>query len=245
MELQKNYFSKKNLLIAIAVLILLVIGYLFIPLFHTKHVIVLGNSSVKEVDIPKYTAQTLDKNVFLVKKNKMEEDFLQSPYIKSIQISAKFPRTLVFNITERKAVATIKFSGGFAIIDDNATILETTQDINQIVKPLISGIEPKDVVVGKEVIMGENNNLPLGLSVLSNIKSAKLLSNVSQIDISDMKNLHLITPQGIVVLLGEGKELNEKMLVLNKILINLFERKIYTGYVDMRYDAYPVYRSKK
>ena len=55
----------------------------------------------------------------------------------------------------------------------------------------------------------------------------------------------MITPQGITVLLGEGKDMNQKMRVLNKILIDLFERKIYSGYVDMRYDAYPVYRSKK
>ena len=91
----------------------------------------------------------------------------------------------------------------------------------------------------------ENDNLAVGMEIISNIKSAKLLQNISLIDISDLKNISMITPQGIHVLIGEGKDLNEKMLVLNKILINLFERNVQWGVVDMRFDADPVYRSKK
>lgn len=244
MSAYKNVFNKKNIFIAITVGLLLVIGYLFLPIFHVKHIVVLGNSSIKENNIPDYTKVNLKKNIFLVKKSKIKEDFLTDPYIENISVKPKFPRTLIFNITERKPIATVKFKGGFAIIDDNTVILETTQDINKIVKPMISGIEPKDIIIGEKMKV-EKGDIELGIEIISNIKSAKLLNNISLIDISDPKDITMITPQGINVLIGEGKNLNETMLILNKILINLFERKIYSGYVDMRFDAYPVYRSKK
>lgn len=241
---QKKIFSKRNVILAMLVLGIVILGYLFLPFFHTKHIIILGNSSIREGDISRYTQVDLKKNIYLVKRSKIKEDFMSDPYIKNISIQPNFPRTLVFNITERKAVATVKFTGGFAIIDDDATVLETTQDMNRIVKPMISGIEPKDIVIGGPMQV-ESGDLALGIDIVSNIKSAKLLSNISLIDISNVKDIQMITPQGIHVLIGEGEELNEKMLILNKILINLFERKIYTGYVDMRFDSYPVYRSKK
>lgn len=244
MEQIKRLITKKNMVIAAIIGVLIVLSYLFLPIFHAKHYTILGNSSIKKEDIQRYTSQNLKRNIYLIRKRKIEDDFLKNPYIKKAEVRVKFPRTLIFNIIERKAVATIKFSGGFAVIDDTATVLETTQDINQIVKPLISGVEPKGIVIG-EPLKTDNSNLALGLSIVSNIKSAKLLNNISLIDISKINDIHLITPQGIHVLLGEGKNLNENMIVLNKILINLFERKIYSGYVDMRYDAPPVYRSKK
>ncbi|MDO4711093.1 MAG: FtsQ-type POTRA domain-containing protein [Peptostreptococcaceae bacterium] len=240
----KKIFSKKNIALTVLVFGIVVLSYLFLPLFHAKHIIILGNTNIQEDDISNYTKADMKRNVFLIKKRQIKEDFLSDPYIKNISIEPRFPRTLVFRITARKPVATVKFTGGFAIIDDDATVLETTQDMNRIVKPMISGIEPKDIVIGQPMQI-KTGDLALGIDIVSNIKSAKLLSNISLIDISDVRDIKMITPHGINVLIGEGKDLNEKMLVLNKILINLFERKIYSGYVDMRFDSYPVYRSKK
>lgn len=245
MESVKKHFSKKNIILLIIGAITLVLLYLFLPVFYTKNIIILGNTNLKAGDLKKFSEETTEKNIYLVKTKIIEEEFMQSPYIKSISIKRKFPRTLIYQINERKPVASIKFSGGFAIIDDFGVVLRTSQDINDIVKPLIKGIKLSEITIGKEIASEDINNLTTSLDALSNVKTAQLLNNISQIDISDPQNIYMITPQGITVLLGEGKDMNQKMRILNKILIDLFERKIYSGYVDMRYDAYPVYRSKK
>ena len=245
MESVKKHFSKKNIILLIIGAITLVLLYLFLPIFYTKNITILGNTNLKAGDLKKFSEETTEKNIYLVKTKIIEEEFRQSPYIKSISIKRKFPRTLIYQINERKPVASIKFSGGFAIIDDFGVVLRTSQDINDIVKPLIKGIKLSEITIGKEIASEDINNLTTSLDALSNVKTAQLLNNISQIDISDPQNIYMITPQGITVLLGEGKDMNQKMRVLNKILIDLFERKIYSGYVDMRYDAYPVYRSKK
>lgn len=241
----KQWVFRHKLAVTIVSALCVVLLYLFLPVFQLKHIVILGNVALRELDLPRYSDEPTDKNIYLIRTNRIEQDFLKSPYIKSIQIRRQFPRTLVYQITERKAVATIKFTGGFAIIDDFGTVLATTQNISEIVKPLINGAKIQEIVVGEELKTEDMEKLRVGLDALSNVKSAQLLNHISQIDIQDPKNMHMITPQGIVVLLGEGKDLNEKMRVLNKILIDLFERKIYSGYVDMRYDAYPVYRSSK
>lgn len=243
MEEIKKYWTKRNILIAIAVVVLMIVSYLFLPIFYVKHILILGNSDISVNELSSYTTQSLEKNTYLINKKKIEEEFLESPYIQSIKVSSKFPNKLIFNIIERNAVATVKFSGGFAILDDDGVVLETTPDMNNIKKPLISGIDVKELIVGEKVAE-KNENIKLGMQIVSNIKSARILNNISVIDISDLNNVYMITPQGINVLLGEGKDLNEKMLVLERILLNLHERGISSGYVDMRYDAYPVYRSK-
>lgn len=240
----KKYLNKKNIFIVLLLVIVSIVLYLFLPIFNVKKIIILGNTSLKPDEIHQYTTQNIKKNTFLVDKKKMELDFLKSPYINTIKIKSKFPNKLIINIIERKAIASIKFSGGFAIVDDSGVVLETTSDILKVKKPIVSGITIKELIVGEE-LLNQNDKIKLGMEIISNIKSAKILNNISLVDISNVENIYMVTPQGINVLIGEGKNLNEKMIVLEKILLNLHERGKTSGYVDMRYDSYPVYRSQK
>ena len=238
--------SKKLILISvISGLVISFAAYLTLPAFQVSNIIVLGNSKMTTEEIESRLNILLEKNTFLLDKQKIKEAFLSDPYIESVQISSKFPETAIFNIKKRQAVATVKFSGGFLVIDENGAVLESTQELSKIVKPLISGIEVTQVKLGEKLDIENQDIFGLIQSVISNVRSAKLLNNISQIEITGDSEILMTTPQGVNVLLGKGENLNEKMLILNQILIDLHEKKIYSGYIDMRYDGYPVYRRTK
>lgn len=238
--------SKKLILISvISGLVISFAAYLTLPAFQVSNIIVLGNSKMTPEEIESRLNILLEENTFLLDKQKIKEAFLSDPYIESVQISSKFPETAIFNIKKRQAVATVKFSGGFLVIDENGAVLESTQELSKIVKPLISGIEVTQVKLGEKLDIENQDIFGLIQSVISNVRSAKLLNNISQIEITGDSEILMTTPQGVNVLLGKGENLNEKMLILNQILIDLHEKKIYSGYIDMRYDGYPVYRRTK
>lgn len=234
--------NKSKFIIGGAVILIIIILYLFLPNFNVDQIIILGNSKFTEEEILQMAQEPLDKNTYLINKRKMEENIIKNPYVENIQIYSQFPDTLVFNVNKRQSLATIKFSGGFIIIDDEGVVLEVKQEMQEIVKPLITGIEVEEVKLGEHIVVTEGIELVSVLDVVSNIRSARLLNNISQIEASDSTNIVLITPQGINVLLGKAENLNEKLLMLNQILIDLHEKQIYTGYVDMRYNSNPVYR---
>ena len=238
--------SKKLILISvISGLVISFAAYLTLPAFQVSNIIVLGNSKMTPEEIESRLNILLEKNTFLLDKQKIKEAFLSDPYIESVEISSKFPETAIFNIKKRQAVATVKFSGGFLVIDENGAVLESTQELSKIVKPLISGIEVTQVKLGEKLDIENQDIFGLIQSVITNVRSAKLLNNISQIEITADSEILMTTPQGVNVLLGKGENLNEKMLILNQILIDLHEKKIYSGYIDMRYDGYPVYRRTK
>ena len=238
--------SKKLILISvISGLVISFAAYLTLPAFQVSNIIVLGNSKMTPEEIESRLNILLEENTFLLDKQKIKEAFLSDPYIESVEISSKFPETAIFNIKKRQAVATVKFSGGFLVIDENGAVLESTQELSKIVKPLISGIEVTQVKLGEKLDIENQDIFGLIQSVISNVRSAKLLNNISQIEITGDSEILMTTPQGVNVLLGKGENLNEKMLILNQILIDLHEKKIYSGYIDMRYDGYPVYRRTK
>ena len=238
--------SKKLILISvISGLVISFAAYLTLPAFQASNIIVLGNPKMTPEEIESRRNILLEENTFLLDKQKIKEAFSSDPYIESVEISSKFPETAIFNIKKRQAVATVKFSGGFLVIDENGAVLESTQELSKIVKPLISGIEVTQVKLGEKLDIENQDIFGLIQSVISNVRSAKLLNNISQIEITGDSEILMTTPQGVNVLLGKGENLNEKMLILNQILIDLHEKKIYSGYIDMRYDGYPVYRRTK
>lgn len=244
--LKKEVSNRNKIITGLIIGVLLLSGLYFIsPEFHVKNIIVLGNSKIESEEIFSKFNIILEKNPFLVDKSKIKEIYTSDPYIESIEIKSKFPRTLIFNIDKRQAVATIKFSGGFLIIDEKGIVLESTQEMAKIVKPLINGITVSEVKIAEKLKVPDDETFELIQNIIFNIRSAKLLNNISQIEITDNNEILMVTPQGLNVLLGQGDNLNEKMLMLNQILINLFEKKLYTGYIDMRYDGYPVYRRTK
>jgi len=238
--------NKKTILISVVSVIFLLLGiYATSPYFHINSIIVLGNSKITPEEIESKLNVLLDENTFLADKKKIKDIYISDPYIESIEIKSKFPSTLIFNIKKRQAVATVKFSGGFLIIDENAAVLESTQEISKTVKPLISGIEVTQVRLGDKLDIEDEDTFNLIHNIITNIRSAKLLNNISQIEITKESEIVMITPQGVNVLLGKGENLNKKMLILNQILIDLHEKKIYSGYIDMSYEGYPVYRRTK
>ena len=238
--------NKKIILISVVSGILLLLGIYFTsPYFHVNSIIIFGNSKITTEEIESKLNVLLEENTFLTDKKKIKEIYTSDPYIESIEIKSKFPSTLIFNIKKRQAVATVKFSGGFLVIDENAAVLESTQELSKIVKPLISGIEVTQVRLGDKLDIENEDTFNLIHNIITNVRSAKLLNNISQIEISKESEIVMITPQGVNVLLGEGENLNNKMLILNQILIDLHEKKIYSGYIDMRYEGYPVYRRTK
>lgn len=228
--------------IGICALILICTSYFFMPIFYLENIIILGNSKYTEDEVRQMSGEPLEKNTYLINKKKIEENILKNPYVESVSVSSQFPDVLVYNITKRQSLATIKFSGGFIIIDDKGVVLEVKQEMQDIVKPLITGLEVEEVKLGDSIVVSKGAELETILDIISNIRSAKLLNNISQIDATNSSDLLLITPQGINVLLGKAENLNEKLLILNQILIDLHEKHIYSGYVDLRYDANPVYR---
>lgn len=233
------------LLAGLAFALIIIVLYLFLPVFNVNNIIILGNSKMTKEEIISKSNVDFEKNPYLIDKTSIKNNFKLDPYVESIDVKPKFPDTLIYNIGKRQAVASLKFTGGFIIIDENGIVLESTQEMSNIVKPLINGIEVTEIILGEKLEPKNEEGFALILNIISNIKSAKLLNNISQIEISETKEITMVTPHGIKVLLGNGGDLNEKMLQLNHILIDLYEKKIYSGYVDMRYDSYPVYRKEK
>lgn len=216
--------------------------YLFFPSFHYSRTTILGETSLNAERLLEMAKVETKKNIFFIDIRQAEKNIAQSPMIKEIQISRKFPSTLIFSVQERLEVGAVSFDGGFAIIDDEGMVMKIVQNLQEVKKPIIVGLQISTVKLGEKIPVEDTEQFALIMGLISGAQNAKLMDIISDVQMSDIRDVRMTTVNGITVLLGEGKDLNYKMLALHQILLDLHSRNIHHGIVDMRYDSYPVYR---
>ncbi|MGL5439204.1 MAG: cell division protein FtsQ/DivIB [Filifactoraceae bacterium] len=237
-----QFFQKKILVIFIMIFFIVLGIYLYSPFFPLRDIEIVGNSSFTAEQLVTKGEIDTTKNIYLINNSHIEKKIMEDSYVQKVRVKKKFPRSLLVEIYERKPVATINFQGGFALIDEDSNVLKIEQNFSGSVKPLIIGSDIKELKVG-EKLNSDDRKLGAIIKLVKNIQGLGIVQSITQISVAEPSDINLLTTQGITVLLGDGSDMNEKLLRLNQILVDLQTKGINSGYVDMRFDAYPVYRS--
>ncbi len=237
---KKNF--KKSAVILIALIVISVIIYLFSPLFYFSNIIILGETSFAQKELIELSKIDIKKSIYLIDTKTAQRNIKKNPYINEITIKRKFPKTLVFSVTERVSVAALPISAGFVIIDEEGNALKIEQDISGLSYPMISGIPINKASLGERIPVKDQEQFSFILKMLSYSQNARLLQSISDINLSHLDNIQMTTTSGIKVLLGDGEDMNYKMLLLNQILVDLYSKGVRTGTIDMRFKSNPVYR---
>lgn len=239
-----NY--KKNIkiyaIIFLVLVIVSVIVYLVSPFFYFSNTVILGETSFKEEELISLSKIDQQKNIYLIDTKTAQANIEKNPYINDITIKRKFPETLVFSVNERIPAAALPLSAGFAVIDEEGNALKIEQDITGLSYPIISGISVSKVSLGEKIPVKDQEQFSFILKMLSYSQNARLLQSISDINLSKLDDIKMTTTSGIKVLLGDGEDMNYKMLMLNQILVDLYSRGVTSGTVDMRFKSNPVYR---
>lgn len=234
--------SRKKIILILIATFIIITGIFFSPIFSVKKIEVLGSTRFDKGYIVKKSELDLNKNIYLLSKKNMKEKLLENPYIKNVEISVEFPSTLKVAINERVEVAALQYQGKYVLIDEEGVALRVEEDIKKADKPLFSGVKLTRVQLGQPTGIKEKEIFKSISRFINAAENARIISNISEINIKDKNNIFILTTQGIQVLIGKGENLEYKFLELNQILLNLYSKNITTGIIDMRFNGYPVYR---
>ena len=236
---------KKNLSLQIKIALLMLAAiiyvYFFSGNFSVNKITILGQSSFPKDKILALANIDMKKNIYLINTTQIKKNLEKDNYIKSAIVKRKFPREITILIHERIPVASIPASGGYVIIDENATAISIVQDETKIKKPLINGIQIKDIKLQDVIHVKNQDKLENILKIIKYISSLNLLDNISYVDLAKLDDISMTTKSGITVRFGSIKNIEYKAKLLNQILINLSTKGKTSGTLDMRFNTDPVF----
>lgn len=232
---------KKKKFVLFVMLLCCVISFIIIfktDFFCIKSIEVSGNVLLSQEDIIHVSGITLGNQIYKEKIKDVEIGLTQHPYIKSVEVKRKLPDKILIKIEERTEAAAIPFMGAYVFIDENGMILKSEADSGGL--KIIQGLEFDHFMEGELLEVKEPKKLRKALEIIKYIDGFEI--PIKNIDVSQSKNYVIRLTDTLICRVGEGNNIDYKLRVLDKILLDLKSKDITRGVIDIGYDGNPTYR---
>jgi cell division protein FtsQ len=240
-DIQKNVKNKKKGIFFFILILLCMITFIIIvktDIFQVKSVACYGNYKVSKEEILKDSGILLGNNIFKEKISNIRLNLMKNPYIKVANVHRKLPNKILVHIVERTESAAIPFMDQFLIIDEEGMVLKS------VLKPgklkVIKGLAFSNFIEGEVLKVKDKEQLDKALQIVKGIDKNKIA--IKELDITDKKNILIRFTDDLICEMGEAKKLDYRLSLLPYILIDLKEKDIIRGVIDMCHEGYPNYR---
>lgn len=139
-------------------------GYRYIttaPMFTIEEVALSGRKILAGQNLEKWMGPLRGNNIFLVDLKAVSQNLNAHPWIKSVSVTRKFPKTIFIHIEERIPYARIQFDQAYLLDNFGILLSPATPEYSEL--PLITGVETEKIEPGERVT---TKNLIRGLQTL-------------------------------------------------------------------------------
>lgn len=206
----------KNVLLVFLglVFVVLLICFFTLPFFRVLKVNVNGNVVLSKEQILSEAGLSYNSHLFKgISGNPL--DFItlnygktckrmmkENPYYEELSIRVSFPSTVNIDLKERSKVSYVRTPDGYAALDMDGVVLELSsgKKEDKDIRPVICGLETKDVVLGRKIVFADENDYKKGLIVLGAILSADMSGEDSEYSLFEHTIEVRVLPSGLVFL---------------------------------------------
>lgn len=205
------------------ILVLLVIGgVLFSPLFAVKNIRNEGAVHFTTSQLCEKIGLSPGDNTIFFGKGRAARLLEKEPYIEKAKVSAKLPDTMIITVTERKVRGYVPYMGSYLYIDDVGRVLDV-QDAYYEALPLVKGLSFGNFKKG-EVIPAENPEaLDVMLQISQVMEKYELLDLVVEIDVSNPDDIYADVNQ-VQIHLGDMENSEQKIKIMAEIMKKIPEK---------------------
>lgn len=155
-------------------------------------------------------------------------------YLVFDSMSLTFPNSVVLRVHERKPSAAMTYLGVLYVLDETGRVLDQQArlDIPYEV-PVVTGIDVSNVEVGQTMISNTQGQLDAMNKVLTALEKGNMLLQTSELSVSNLDNLYIMTSDGMKIELGDSSKLDQKVMIAQGILRQSDDGELSGGRLDV------------
>lgn len=246
MKKKKRKILKNKLIIIFLFVFIACIGSIFFiksDFFYLKTIKVFNNEILTKEDIISLSKIKINKNLFSYDTEKIKENINQSSYIESVEVKQKIPNSIIIYVKEKKIECIIKDKNdNYCYVDENLKYIDKikyeeikSDDNNYIIVDIDSSINNKKIEFENEKDKEKISSL------LGSINKSGLDNKITDIEFSNENKINMTTIEGIKIKINKNSNTNHDMAKLTQILIDLKNKNINYGKIDMTFSKYTLY----
>lgn len=198
--------------------------------FELKEFEVYGNSQLSKDHILKKAGISPAQNVFYLDCEEIRLKILEDHMIKDAKVGLQGLNTLRIDVTERQPFIYAKHGIAFCEISDDGVIINT-EGMGEKDLPIITGLKLGDCTLGKSI--NKNDDFFIAKNWVQTLDK-KILSSISEINLSKCQNPYIIMFTGEKVFPRNAKDFKKRYIFLRALLDNLHKNNVEPFYLDMR-----------
>jgi hypothetical protein len=140
--------------------------------------------------------------------------------IDKVSIHIKAPDTIVIEVVESTAAASLEFEGKYLLLNRSCKVIGTSE---QPQKALIIGLSPSEAVTGSVIKVKDEDKTKLSyiIELLTLLEEKGMINEVGSIDISNVSDLKFLYQGRLNVRMGGYEKIEYKLEFLSGILKNI------------------------
>lgn len=212
---RRKYVRKEVLTGAIVFSIILAAGVIFslAVIFKVKEVVLAspeGATIYQDAEITQLLTQPIGENLFGFDAKENEDAIAAAlPYLETVSVTRKLPDTVMITVTPATEYATIETEQGWVVLSRGMKVLRVAGELPPDML-VIQGTYGQAPVPGQPLTLAEPEKLEALKNVLQKIEQQGLVP-VTQINVSNMREISFLYEGRIRVLLGTVNDLDYKL----------------------------------
>ena len=234
---KKNRRMKRRIIASITLVILAITALIlsFTPIFTVDSIEVRGNSHYSAEEVISIAHAAPGKNlIYHSDKGSIQKYLVSNPYIKSAEVSRKFPSTLVISVSERTPVMALKYDDDYLILDSEGILLQKSPTKPKLT--IVEGNVIKKIKLGQTLATEDADIMSRSVSLIQAMGESDLY--FVKLDMSDKYSIKAYVYDSLIVK-NDYEMLIENMKngKLHKVLDRLFEDSIKRGTITFNEDG--------
>ena len=217
------------ILVLLAVTAAVLLRYVFI----VRNVELTGTQSVSYETVIRAARVDLGASIFAVDEEKMRRGVNALGTIRLDSAQVRYPDTVILQVSERRRCAMLLHMGGIRLLDEEGCIVESVEAVPDTDLIYVNGMTVTNMSPG-EPLQAREGQVEAYCAVMQALSANAANQYVSEIELSDVSDLKLITRTGITVELGDMQNMQNKIAWMRGAVADLEQRNEGGGTLDVR-----------
>jgi len=204
--------------------------------FRVKDVVVTGNERYSAWSVREASGIEEGESLLAFGKTKAAGRIMESlRYVRSVRIGITLPDTVNIYVQELEVVYGVQDAqDGWWLMSCDGRVVEKTNEAKARETTVLKGFRLEKPVVGEAavaqepewdsnadtpVLITEQECLEAVLSVITQLERNEILGEASSVDVTDPANIQLWYKDDYQVLLGNPDRMDEKIMMMNRVLL--------------------------
>ena len=245
---RKNYKRKPmgSLLFLLGLVLVVITAVTVIvrnTVFVVKDIQVVGNARIPTDQIIALSGIEMGESLSKVNAAKIKQGFERSGMANFESFEVQRPSTVRLFVRERIVRAVFNYAGMPTLVDEYGYAMEQSRELQEgYTIPTVTGLKLTQCEVGRIVVSEVPYQVDSMNEVIAALYVQKLAQYVSELNVSDLDNLYLMTRSGMMVKIGDMQNVNNKLLWMQSALSQLTAEGNVTGVLDVSSGQSAIYQ---